>query len=122
MLRLVLRVLGSVLAGIALAATAFAQSNSEARQPYAAINPHNIGYAGPDRASGHDLKGPEIRIGLLAPLQGPRKAEGEASILAARLALEDRSDWQGGRGLSLVVGDESGSWGASQQRGCPPGF
>ena len=111
MIFLVLRILGGVIAGIALSASVFAQSNSEPRKPYAVINPANVGYAGPDRVPRRDLKGPEIRIGLLVPLKGPRKVEGEALIVAARLALEDRTHQQGGGGLSLAVGDESESWG-----------
>jgi ABC-type branched-subunit amino acid transport system substrate-binding protein len=108
----VLRVFGSLMLAIPLCASALAQSNSQPLKPYAAINPANVMYVGPDRASSRDLKGPEIRIGLLAPLQGPRKTEGEALILAARLALQDQSDpGPGRRGLSLAVGDESGPWG-----------
>ena len=80
--------------------------------PYAQIDRQAIGYVGPDRAPDHDLAGPEVRIGLMAPLQGPRKAEGEAMVLAARLALEDHAGpLPDGQRLSLAVGDESGQWG-----------
>ena len=81
-------------------------------RPYAQIDPEAIAYVGPGRAPDHDLRGPEVRIGLMAPLQGPRKAEGEAMVLAARLALEDRAGTlPGGQRPSLAIGDESGPWG-----------
>ena len=79
---------------------------------YAAIDREAIAYAGPDRAIARDLKGPEVRIGLLVPLGGPRKAEGEVVVLAARLALEDHpGKLPGGQLLTLAIGDESGPWG-----------
>ncbi len=80
--------------------------------PYATLDHSRIAYAGPDRADSRDLKGPEVRIGLIAPLRGPRQSEGEALVLAARLAIEDLAARQdGGPRLELVVGDESGPWG-----------
>jgi len=80
--------------------------------PYAAIDRDAISYAGSGRSPDHDLRGPEVRIGLMAPLQGPRKAEGEAMVLAARLALQDQSGaLPGGQRPSLAIGDESGPWG-----------
>ncbi len=108
--RLVSILVEAVAASIVLSGAATAQSIAEKPKPYAAINPDNIGYFGPDRAASRDLKGPEIRIGLLVPLHGPRKAEGETLLLAARLALQDQQG-PGGRHLSLAIGDESGPWG-----------
>lgn len=89
------------------------QQRPDPPAPYATINHSRIVYAGPDRANFRDLKGPEVRIGLLVPLEGPRKAEGEAALLATRLALEDLTAQRppGGQRLALVVGDESGPWG-----------
>jgi branched-chain amino acid transport system substrate-binding protein len=90
-----------------------AQTDSTPPQPYAAINREAINYAGPGREAAHDLPGPEIRIGLLAPLQGPRKAEGEALRQAALMALEDEAakPLPAGRRLALVARDETGLWG-----------
>jgi len=104
------------LAAVALLAAttaANAQSGSPTTPPYAAINRESINYAGPDRETARDLPGPEIRIGLLAPLQGARKAEGEALRQAAQMALEDEAanPFPGGRRLALVVRDETGLWG-----------
>jgi branched-chain amino acid transport system substrate-binding protein len=62
----------------------------------------------------NDLTGTEVRIGLLAPMQGARKAEGEAMVAAARMALLDADGGvlRGGRRVVLAVEDESGpSWG-----------
>ena len=58
-----------------LAVICFAQAPSA--EPYAAINRDAVSYNGPGRDGGHDLAGPEIRLGLLAPLAGPRQAEGK---------------------------------------------
>jgi len=81
-------------------------------RPYAAIDRDAISYAGSGRSPDHDLRGPEVRIGLMAPLRGPRKAEGEAMVLAAHLALEDQAGTlPGGQRPSLALGDESGPWG-----------
>lgn len=98
---------------LAAAAATTAQTESTPPKPYAAINREAINYAGPDRDAAHDLPGPEIRIGLLAPLQGPRKAEGEALRQAALMALEDESakPVSDGPRLALVTRDETGLWG-----------
>jgi branched-chain amino acid transport system substrate-binding protein len=90
-----------------------AQTESTPPKPYAAINREAINYAGPDRDAAHDLPGPEIRIGLLVPLQGPRKAEGEALRQAALMALEDEAAKPvlDGRRPVLVTRDETGLWG-----------
>jgi branched-chain amino acid transport system substrate-binding protein len=83
-----------------------------AQKPYASINRAAIDYTGPGRARDYDLRGPEVRIGLMAPLQGPRKGEGEAMVLAARLALGDHGGiLPDGQRPSLAIGDESGPWG-----------
>jgi branched-chain amino acid transport system substrate-binding protein len=82
--------------------------------PYASIETSGVTYAGPGRESSYDLRGPVIHIGVLAPLNGPRKADGEAIVRAARMALEDeaRQPLHGGLHLELAVGDESGpAWG-----------
>ena len=102
-----------VLASFTFAVALRAQTDAKAQQPYAAVNRAAIGYAGPGRETAHDLPGPEIKIGLLAPLQGPRKAEGEALRQAALLALEDEAGnpLPEGRRLALVVRDETGLWG-----------
>jgi branched-chain amino acid transport system substrate-binding protein len=86
-----------------------------APEPYASIKSEEIDYHGPGREASYDLAGPMIRIGLIVPLQGPQKADGEAIVAAAKLALEDdaaRGPLPRGRHLALAVGDESGpSWG-----------
>ncbi len=82
-------------------------------QPYAAIDPAKITYSGPDRDAPHDLAGKEIKIGLIAPLQGERKPEGDALAAAAQMAIEDESGapLPDGKILELVVRDETGLWG-----------
>ena len=74
-----------------------------------------MSYNGPGRDAAHDLAGPEIRLGLLAPLAGPRKAEGEALRRAAGMAIEEENatSLPGGRRLALVTRDESGPWGTA---------
>ncbi len=81
--------------------------------PYAAINRDAVNYHGPGRDSSHDLNGTEIRIGLLAPLAGPRQAEGEDLRRAAQMAIdeENTTSLPGGRRLTLTTRDESGPWG-----------
>lgn len=90
-----------------------AQTNSTSTPPYASINRDAVSYAGPGRDVAHDLGGAEIKIGILAPLQGPRKPEGDALLQAAQLALEDEAanPLPHGRRLALVPRDESGPWG-----------
>jgi len=82
-------------------------------QPYAVIPRDAVNYSGPGRDTSHDLPGPEIKIGLLAPLTGVRQNEGKALLEAARLAIEDEaaSPFPGGRRLSIVARDQSDSWG-----------
>jgi branched-chain amino acid transport system substrate-binding protein len=82
-------------------------------KPYAAINRDAVSYNGPGRDIAHDLTGREIRLGLLAPLTGPRKAEGDALQHAAEMAIEEENaaSLPGGRHLALVTRDESGPWG-----------
>lgn len=84
--------------------------------PYASIATDGESYAGAGRAVANDLVGKVVRIGMLAPLHGARKAEGDAMVAAARIALQDAGGGAlpGGRRAELVVRDESGpSWGAA---------
>jgi branched-chain amino acid transport system substrate-binding protein len=107
------KVLGCASLLVIFAGSAMAQQNSSPA-PYASIAASGVSYAGPGRESSFDLKGPVIHIGILAPLKGPRKADGEAIVRAARMAIEDegRKPLPGGLQLGLAVGDESGpAWG-----------
>jgi branched-chain amino acid transport system substrate-binding protein len=94
---------------------AHAQNDKSSQTPYASIKSRNINYTGSGREAAYDLSDSTIRIGLLVPLQGPQKADGEAIVAAARIALEDdaaQGPLPAGRRLALAVGDESGpSWG-----------
>ena len=92
---------------------ACAQQDSPVARPYAAINREAINYAGPGRETASDLAGAEIKIGILAPLQGPRQREGAALLAAAQMAVEDESatPLPNGRRLALVARDETGLWG-----------
>ena len=92
---------------------ACAQQDSADPHPYAAINRAAVNYTGPDREAARDLAGPEIKIGLIAALQGARKVEGDALVAAAQMAIEDESaaPLAGGQRLVLVVRDETGLWG-----------
>lgn len=90
-----------------------AQTVPQPSEPYAAINRSAISYAGPGRDKAHDLPGPEIKIGIILPRSGARKAEGDALLAAAQLAIEDESAAPLSNGLRLVLAarDESGLWG-----------
>ena len=106
-----------VLAGLLLqpATTqwALAQSKTNAT-PYDSVAADGENYAGPARESTWDETGPILYIGLLAPLHGPEKADGEALVAAAQMALQDstQSPMPSGRRIKLAIGDESGpSWG-----------
>lgn len=82
--------------------------------PYASIATDGESYAGPGRAAANDLTGKVVRIGMLAPMHGARKAEGDAMVAAAQIALQDAGGdaLPGGRRVALAVRDESGpSWG-----------
>lgn len=82
--------------------------------PYASIATDAEGYAGPARNAENDLHGSVLRIGLLAPLHGDRKREGDAMVAAAQIALHDAAPHGliHGRRLALAVEDASGpSWG-----------
>jgi branched-chain amino acid transport system substrate-binding protein len=108
--------LAGLLAVLGMAALAQGQKKgpSAPHAPYASIGSKGVSYAGPGRQVAFDLPDPTIRIGLLAPLRGPQKADGEAIVAAARMALRDasRRPLPGGRHLALAIGDESGpSWG-----------
>ena len=53
-------------------------------------------------------------IGMILPLQGPQRAEGQVLLAAAQLAIQEeqaRGPLPDGRRLDLVVRDESGQWG-----------
>jgi len=90
-----------------------APARAQTTTPYASISTEVESYAGPGRASANDLTGQVVRIGLLAPLQGARKAEGEAMIAAAQMALRDTASQRlSRRRVALAVEDSSGStWG-----------
>jgi branched-chain amino acid transport system substrate-binding protein len=98
---------------LTIAGSLSAQTNSSPPQPYAAIDREAIDYAGPGRDAGHDLPGNEIKIGLILPLTGARKAEGDALLAAAQMALEDEAltPFSNGLRLTLSTRDESGLWG-----------
>ena len=83
------------------------------QKPYASISRDAVGYNGPGRDAAHDLPGPEIRLGLLAPLAGPRQAEGQELRRAAEMAIEEENaaSLPGGLRLALAVRDETGPWG-----------
>jgi len=88
----------------------------EPPKPYAAIDRDAVNYAGPGRDAAHDLAGREIKIGLVAPLTGPRRAEGEALVRGAESALADEAaeplpGSMRGQRLVLVARDENGPWG-----------
>ena len=81
---------------------------------YASIAVEGERYAGPGRAVANDLAGEVVRIGLLVPLSGARKAEGDAMVAAAQMAVRDAGGevLPGGRRVGLAVRDASGpSWG-----------
>lgn len=89
------------------------QIRSAAPMPYASIATDGENYAGPGRESANDLTGTVVRIGMLAPMHGVRKAEGDAMVAAAQMALRDADGnaLHGGRRMVLAVEDESGpSW------------
>jgi branched-chain amino acid transport system substrate-binding protein len=90
-----------------------AQTPARPPEPYAAIDRSAINYTGPGREKARDLPGPEIKLGLIIPLSGGRKAEGEALLAAAQLAIEDEAATPipGGLRLALATRDESGLWG-----------
>jgi branched-chain amino acid transport system substrate-binding protein len=82
--------------------------------PYASIVADGERSVGPGGAVANDLSGPVVRIGMLAPLGGVKKAEGDAMVAAARMALRDAGDrLADGRPIELATEDENGpSWGA----------
>ena len=97
-----------------IVAAAAVRTQTTTTVPYASISTEVESYAGPGRASANDLKGQVVRIGLLAPLQGARKAEGDAMVAAAQMALRDSASQRLNRGrrVALAVEDSSGgSWG-----------
>ena len=91
----------------------WAQTPPQSTQPYAAIDRSAIDYTGPGRDAAHDLPGTEIKIGLILPLTGARKPEGDSLLAGAQMALEDeaKEPLPGGRRLTLATRDESGLWG-----------
>jgi len=98
----------SMLAILGTASIVLAQQNGSP-VPYASIGTKGASYAGPGREAAYDLAGPTIHIGLIAPLHGPQKADGEAIVTAAQMALQDasRHPLPGGRHLALTVADEN---------------
>ncbi len=77
--------------------------------PYASIASKGVRYDGPGREAAFDLEGPVIRIGLIVPLHGPQKADGDAIVTAVKMALRDasRRPLPGGLHLALAVADDS---------------
>ena len=91
-----------------------AQSRNSAPIPYASIATEGESYAGPGRDTINDLTGSVINIGLLVPLHGVEKPEGDAMVSAAEMALQDAGGnvLPRGRRVALDIQDESGpSWG-----------
>ncbi len=89
------------------------QARNNPAPPYASIAEKGVSYAGPAREPAYNLSGSEIHLGLLAQLHGPQKAQGDAMVAAAQIALRDtaRTSLRDGHRVTLVVGDESGpSW------------
>jgi len=104
----------AVVIGVVAGATLARAQHNGLPVPYASIGSKSVTYAGPGREPSYDLAGPTIRIGLLAPMHGPQKADGEAIVRAAKMALDDESKQSlpGGLRLTLAIGDESGpAWG-----------
>ncbi|MGA2628865.1 MAG: ABC transporter substrate-binding protein [Terriglobia bacterium] len=91
----------------------WAQTAPQPTEPYATIDRSSIDYAGPDRGASHDLSGNKIKIGLILPLTGARKPEGDALLAAAQMAVEDEAPTPlpGALRLELAPCDESGLWG-----------
>lgn len=86
-----------------------AQKQDSPTMPFASIGAHGVNYAGPGRQSSFDLTGSTIHIGILVPTHGPQKADGEAILTAAKMAIQDasRKPLPDGRHLALSVADES---------------
>ncbi|HUY82759.1 MAG TPA: ABC transporter substrate-binding protein [Acidobacteriaceae bacterium] len=97
--------------GLALlgAATPLRAQENAPPAPYDSIGANGVTYDGPGRDAAFDLRGSTIHIGILAPIHGPQKADGEAIIAAARIAIQDasRKPLPGGRHLALSIADES---------------
>ncbi len=100
--------LTSVLAIAGMAGLARGQAQ-HSPAPYASLAEKGARYAGPGREAAFDLPGPVLRIGVLAPLHGPQRADGEAILTAAGMALKDESakPLPGGLRLALATADES---------------
>ncbi len=80
--------------------------------PYAEINRDAVTYNGPGRDPHHDMRGAEIRIGMLLPLSGPRQTIGAELQRVAQMAIEDENaNSLSNDRLALVARDESGPWG-----------
>jgi len=95
-----IKFLGGLLLAALLASSprGFAQASAA---PYAVVPRDEVNYSGPGRDADHDLQGPDIKIGLLAPLSGPQADEGKALLESAQLAIEDdaATPLPGGSGL-----------------------
>ena len=83
------------------------------QKPYAAINRDAVSYNGPGRDAAHDLAGPEIRLGLLAPLAGTAAGRGPGTAPRRGNGHRRRKRRLPARrpSLALVARDESGPWG-----------
>jgi branched-chain amino acid transport system substrate-binding protein len=108
--RVHLRLAAPLLAAISFSSAVWGQT---AAKPYAEIDPSSVSYRGPGRAAADDLAGTEVRVGLLVPLSGPQRPQGEALVQAAQMAIDDEAahPLPDGRQLALVTRDEGGLWG-----------
>ena len=94
--------------------TAHAQTGADVAKPYATLDRQAVTYRGPVSSREKEPLGQPAVIGMILPLQGPQRAEGEVLLAAAQLAIQEeqaRGPLPDGRRLDLVVRDESGQWG-----------
>ncbi len=94
--------------------TAHAQTDADVAKPYATLDRQAVTYRGPISSAEKEPLGKPAVIGMILPLQGPQRAEGEVLLAAAQLAIQEeqaRGPLPDGRRLDLVVRDESGQWG-----------
>ena len=102
-------VLGLACVLLMLDATPLRAQKMAEPQPYDSIGANGVTYAGPGREAVFDLRGSTVRIGIVAPIHGPQKADGEAIIAAAKIAIQDasRKPLPDGRHFAIAIADES---------------